>query len=74
MTSSNKNDIIINPKTFMNKKINQFVSWIVTKTEKLNDSDIITTFKINKPRKISKLDTNKHALTDASTEYLFLLK
>jgi len=46
----------------------------VTKVEKLKDSDTNTTFKISKPKKISKLDTNKQALTDANTEYLFLLK
>jgi len=42
--------------------------------EKLKDSDTKTTFRINKPRKISKLETSRQALTDASTEYLFLLK
>jgi len=35
---------------------------------------IKTAFKINNPKNISKLETNKQALTDAKTEYLFLLK
>jgi hypothetical protein len=55
-------------------KTNQVLSCNVTKTEKLKDSEIRTEFKINKPKNISKLDTNKHALTEAKTEYLFLLK
>ena len=46
----------------------------MTNEEKLNDSVIKTAFKINNPKNISKLATNKHALTEASTEYLFLLK
>lgn len=54
--------------------MSQLLSCKVTNTEKLKDSDINTAFKINKPRNISKFDTNKHALTDANTEYLFLLK
>jgi len=57
-----------------NIKINQLYSCKTTKTEKLNDSAIKTIFKINKPRNISKLATNRQALTAANTEYLFLLK
>ena len=55
-------------------KTSQVLSCRVTKTEKLNDSETKTEFKINKPKKISRLDTNKQALTEAKTEYLFLLK
>ena len=62
------------PNILKNKKINQLLSCKVTKTEKLNDSAINTELSISNPKKISKLDTNKHALTEAKTEYLFLLK
>ena len=44
------------------------------KDEKLNDSDIITKFKNNNPKKISILATKRQALIAAKTEYLFLLK
>jgi len=62
------------PNILKNKKTNQLLSCKVTKTEKLKDSAISTELSISNPKKISKLDTNKHALTEAKTEYLFLLK
>lgn len=74
LLTSNKKEIIISPKTLENKKTNQIYSWITTNTEKLKDSEIKTTFKINSPKNNSKLETNKQALTAAKTEYLFLLK
>lgn len=46
----------------------------MTKTEKLNDSDIKTIFSNIKPIKSSRFKTNIDALTEAKTEYLFLLK
>ena len=46
----------------------------ITKTEKLKDSATKTIFRTNNPKKISRLETNKQALTAANTEYLFLLK
>lgn len=72
--TSNKNAIIIRPNILKNKNINQLLSCNVINTEKLKDSAINTIFNINKPKNISKFDTNKQARTDASTEYLFLLK
>ena len=45
-----------------------------TNDKKLNDSDKNTTFKTNRPRKISRFSTSIHALTEAITAYLFLLK
>ena len=55
-------------------KISQVFSCNVTNTEKLKDSEIKTEFSTNNPKKISKLLTKRQALTEASTEYLFLLK
>jgi len=74
LLTSNKNDIIIKPNILKNVNINQLYSCNTTNTEKLKDSAIKTIFKINKPKKISKLATKRQALTAANTEYLFLLK
>lgn len=65
---------MIKPKTLKNKKMNQLYSCNVTNTEKLKDSATKTIFKTSSPKKISRLDTSKQALTAAKTEYLFLLK
>jgi len=62
------------PQTLKNAKNSHSNSCITTKAEKLNDSTTKTTFTINNPKKISKLDTSKQALIEAKTEYLFLLK
>jgi len=71
---SKRNEITIRPDISENVKINQDISWIKTNAEKLKDSENIIKFKNIRPRNISILATNKQALTDARTEYLFLLK
>ena len=64
----------IKPNILKNVKASQLLSCRTTKTEKLKDSEINTEFKTKSPKNISKLDTSKQALTEANTEYLFLLK
>ena len=71
---SSKKEIIIKPNTKKKVKINQLTSCKIINEEKLNDSENNTKFKNIKPKKISKLATNKQARIEAKTAYLFLLK
>jgi len=66
--------MVITPVRPKYKNINHIFSWKRTKDVKLKDSVIITKFKINNPKKISKFSTRSTVLIEANIAYLLRLK